>query len=172
MDLSIDSFTHKDKDKILKYIALLYDERSELNQIMDINERKIKACTDAGLDSNSKTGQELINLSNEKINQVVFYHLSRNNHNKYVQLCADQHLFWEMQMEILKPIEATEKDERLKEVEYKDKISVRSGALLQRVNQLYNEIYKGDAETQIAVKTIHDMATYEQRLKKRRSNDN
>lgn len=159
-------FNHPDKEKILKYIETMYSEKSDINEITDLGARKKESCRRAGIDSESELGQTLIYLEDDLINDLIFHFLSGQNSSRYSQLCADQQLLWEMQREILKPIDGDDLDARLKAVEYKDKISVRCNSLLARINQGYSEVYKHEDETQVAVRTIHDMLSYEQRLKK------
>lgn len=161
----VKQFAHKDKDKIIQYVELMYSEKSELNQINDLTQRKRKAIEESGITDHDLI-ESLVNLSNDDLNLIIFEYLTRQNSNKYTQLCADQQLLWEMQQEILKPIEGDSKDERLKAVEYKDKVSIRSTDLLRRINQVYSEIYRNDEEIAVAVRTIRDMPSYEQRLKR------
>lgn len=164
----VKDFKHKDKEKIIHYIELLYSEKSELNQINDLTERKKSACRKANI-TDVKLAESLMNLSDDPLTALIFHYLSSQNSNKYTQLCADQQTLWEMQQEILKPIDGDSKDERLKAVEYKDKVSIRCHDLLRRINQSYSDIYKEEEEIAAAVRTIHSMVSYEQRLKKYRS---
>jgi predicted transcriptional regulator with HTH domain len=159
-------FNHPDKEKILKYIETMYSEKSDVNEITDLEARKKESCRRAGIDPESELGQTLIYLKDDSVGDLIFDFLSGHNSAKYSQLCADQQLLWEMQRELLKPIDGDNLDDRLKAVEYKDKISVRCNGLLSRINKGYSEVYKYEDEIRMAVRTIHDMLSYEQRLKK------
>ena len=157
--------------KITRYIELVYSEKSELNKIQDLEERKKTACHKAGLKYDDPKVKDIINLKNKDVNVEIFDHLRSHNSNKYILLICNQHLFWEQMqqlMEPLKPVQGGDTESYLKEQNLKNTISEKAEELLDRINNLRADIFK-DAETSKMADNIIKFQRPEDRLKKKAS---
>lgn len=152
------------KDDITKYIELLYSEKSTLNEIQDLSERKKEAAKKAGMDPEAKATQEIMTLKNASVNQKIFDYLTRTQSNNFIALMSDQQLFWEIQFDKMTPSESTEAKDRLKDMKIKTAMSKEVRELLDRINYLYREVFRYDDEIQMGAKIIR-MRTPEQRIK-------
>lgn len=151
---------------IQQYIELVYSERSELNSIQDLEERKRKACEKAKLDPAEASIQDIMHMKDKMVSEQIFEYLRQQNSNEFILLISDQHLFWELMQRNMKPLAEGGEDE-LKDLDLKTKISEKSEGLLARIDARYKKIFKGDAEQSVATKVIQK--TPEQRLKGKKS---
>ena len=152
------------KDEVTKYIELLYSEKSTLNEIQDLAERKKEAAKKAGMEPESKAVIEIMHLKNKAVNQQIFDYLTKTQSNNYIALVSDQQLFWEIQFDKMTPSEATEAKDRLKDMKIKTAMSKEVNSLLDRINYLYREVFRYDDEIEMGAKVIR-MRTPEQRIK-------
>lgn len=149
----------------MKYIALMYDQKSDLNKIEDLEERKRAACKKAGLEYNEKTVQEIVHLKNEEVNELIDYYHIQNNSNKYRFLCSQQQLFNYAQRIISDPINTTDQEEIQKEMKMRTSLSNECDAILDRIDKLYPEIYVTTDVIEMAENNLKKILTAEQRLK-------
>ena len=162
------NFVHKDKHKIITYIQLLYAKDSDLNNIQNLSERKREACRRAKLDEFSLDIVEIMDLQNKEINELIFTYLAEfQHHNKYIKLCSDQQLFWDIQKILLSPIGVEDEDTIMEKYQKRGVLSKTSDDVLTRINRLYAEIFHNE-ETQEMGETIivGQMLRPEQRIKK------
>lgn len=154
---------------ISQYIELMYSEKSELNQIQDLEERKKTACAKAKLNYDDSAIQEMIHLKNKDVNEQIFNFTKQNNSNKYILLISNQHLFWEQMQQLMEPLKVAkdEDDNLLKDINLKNTISEKSESLLQRIDNLYKEIYKDIDVIEMAGEKIRLMRP-EMRLKQQK----
>lgn len=152
------------KDEITKYIEHLYDEKSTLNEIQDLSERKKEAAKKAGMDPENKATIDIMNLKNAAVNQKIFEYLTRTQSNNFIALMSDQQLFWEIQFDKMTPSESTEAKDRLKDLKIKTAMSKEVRELLDRITYLYREVFRYDDEIKMGAKIIR-MRTPEQRIK-------
>jgi hypothetical protein len=150
---------------VAKYIELVYSERSELNHVDDLEERKKTACQKAKLNYEDPKTQEIIHLKNDKTNIAIFDYLRLHAPNDYILLIANQQLFWEQMQKMMQPLKGTDDDSCLKEVNLKNTISEKSEDLLQRIEHLKVKIFKEEAIQRLASDKIRTLR-HEERLKK------
>lgn len=150
---------------IQTYIELVYSEKSDMNIIQDLGERKKMACEKSKLDYNSDAIQSIVNMKDLIVNEQIFEFLRTQNSNDYVLLISDQHLFWELMQRNAKPM-AESGDAELKDCDLKLKISEKCEPLLDRIKARYKSIFIGEAEQKVAE---NKMKTAEQRLKGKKS---
>lgn len=131
------NYVHKDRVKILSAIDLLFNKKSELNKIQNIEERTKEACRQAGLKSTEI-------LDDDQVKDLIFHYLSYfQNSNEYQLLINDQQLFWHLQREMMKPV-PTDKDEIEDYYDFKLKISKQSADLLVRITLRFNNLYNAE----------------------------
>lgn len=152
---------------IQSYIELVYSEKSELNIIQDLEERKRTACQKAKLDPSSEAMQSVIRMQDKTVNDQIFEYLRQNNSNEFILLISDQHLFWELMQRNAKPM-AEGIDAELKDLDLKTKISEKAEQLLERIVLRRKKIFKGEEEDKMAEDKIRILSP-EQRLKQRKS---
>lgn len=156
------------KDIIDKYIELMYSETSDLNKIEDVGERKKAAAKGAGLDITDKETLDIMHLQNEKANNRIFNYLSKTQSNNYIALTSDQQLFWEIQFRKMSPLDTTDDEVMLKNINLKTTMSIKSQELLERIDALYRRIYKHEPEMKMAQKQVR-MLSPEQRIVRKTS---
>lgn len=160
--------TTKLAKNVQQYIDLVYSEKSPLNHIGDLEERKKTAAAKANLDYNDPKTKEILHLQNEDVNIAIFEHLRRKASNKYILLLANQQLYWEQMQKLMQPLKGTDDDSSLKEVNLKNTISEKSEQLLERIEKLYLQIFKDQAIIDVASEKIR-MKRPEERLKVQKS---
>jgi hypothetical protein len=152
---------------IEQYIELVYSEKSELNTVQDLQERKKQACAKAKLNFNDEAVQLIVTMKDEKVRAKIFDYLVSQNSNDFILLVSDQHLFWQMQQRLMEPLaQTTNTDSDLKDLDLKTKISEKSESLLERIKMRYRSIFKGESEQEIGAQKIRLMRP-EERLKKK-----
>lgn len=160
----------KDKSKIENYIQLVYSKETELIGILDLNDRKLKACSLVGLDPEQPASKEIMALANEDIRLKVFDYLKSSSPLNYIQYISDVQLFWEIQARKMRPLADTPDDElALKNLNLKTTMSAKSEELLDRINKLAKEIFQGTEEMKMAEDKIRKLPTAENRLKQKQA---
>jgi len=150
-----------------QYIELVYSEKSELNNVQDLQERKKQACAKAKLNFNDEAVQLIVTMKDENVRSKIFDYLVSQNSNDFILLVSDQHLFWQLQQRLMEPLaKTTNTDDDLKDLELKTKISEKSEDLLDRIKTRYRDLFKGEAEQEVAKFKIRLMRP-EERLKKK-----
>lgn len=163
----MENTTAKISKNIEQYIELVYSEKSDLNKIVDLQERKKQACIKAKLNFNDESVQLIVNMKDEKVNPRIFDYLTSQNSNDFILLLSDQHLFLQMQQRLMEPLAQTQNtDSDLKDLDLKTKISEKSESLLERMKLRYSKIFKGDHEQEFAIQKIRLMRP-EERIKKK-----
>lgn len=156
------------KKNIDQYIQLVYAEKSPLSNIINLNERKSAACKKLGLDPASPEIKKIIDLQDETYRDLIIDYMCKNESNEVMDLMSNQHLFLEIQILKMTPLNTENADEEkiLKAVNLKTTMSEKSEELLSRINASYLKIFKGQAEIAAAKKKVN-WTTLEQRIKKR-----
>lgn len=153
--------------KIQNYIKLVYSEKSDLNFILDLDERKKEACKKSKLDPEDEKVKKIIAMKDEKVNQHIFEYLSTNNSSEFTLLMADHHLFNEIMHRQLIPLkESDDGDVVLKDLELKTKMSLQAETLLHRIKERRRSVFKGEKEQHMADEKIRMMRP-EERLKEK-----
>lgn len=149
------------KQEIERYIELMYNQKSSLNSIEDLAERKIQAAVKAKLDPNDPETIKIMELRNEKVRVDIINYLNKNNANAFVKLMSDQQLFWNLQQKLIKPLDDDDDIGKLMS------ISEKSEELVSRIEAGYNKLY-GQPELIEEAKKVIRMVTPEMRLKDRK----
>ncbi len=152
--------------KIQNYIKLVYSEKSELNKILDLNDRKRMACDKVKL--NFDEIQDIIHMKNEKVNDAIFTFLRTQNSYEFILLISDQHLFSEIMQRQMKPLaeDSEGKDTVMKDLELKTRMSKESELLLSRIKTHYRNIFLGEEEINDAELKLR-LVKPEQRISKK-----
>jgi hypothetical protein len=154
---------------IQQYIQLVYSEKSELNSIADLEERKRQACEKAKLDYKQEAVQAIIHMKDLVVNEQIFEHLRIQNPNDFILLISDQHLFWEIMQRQMEPLVVSEdKDTVLKDLDLKTKMSEKAQDLLDRIKERIKVVFAGEGEQRIAEQKIRLMRP-EDRLRDKKS---
>lgn len=144
----------------------MYDQKSKLNKVQNLQERKEEAAKKAKMDITKKPIQDIMDMKNEDVNRLIFYYLSYFQHNnRFDLLMSDQQLFWNIQKILKDPIEdGLTKEQIVEEIDTRAALSKRGHEIQARIDYLYSEIYGGDME-EIAQMEVRKMLTPEIRLK-------
>lgn len=126
---------------IIRYISLMYDQRSPLRQkIANIVNRKEEASSIAGLDDTT----DIFDLSNDKLIRYINIYLRRQSSKIWAILSANEEVLWQYQQELLKPITDFKNDkDKLQALEIKSKLMSECDAIIKRI-EAYEEKIFGD----------------------------
>jgi vacuolar-type H+-ATPase subunit I/STV1 len=160
------SFKHKSKEKLLKYLDELYDQKSSFNSVSSLIERKKLICQKVGLDPEEV--KDILENKNEQFCQVIFHYQSfYKNNNAHQQLLNDQNLFWGIQLLLSNPMAIDLDEDQLSE-KFKKRadLSRLSNDVQKRINETLSVMYKDDeAMKEIAGSTIRQTIRMEDWLK-------
>lgn len=152
---------------IQQYIELVYSEKSDLNTIQDLDERKKTACEKAKLDHSSDVIQKMLKMQDKDTNEQIFDFLIANNREEFILYISDQHLFYELQKRQMKSMKDDDSDSELKDLDLKTKISEKSEQLLERIKVRRAKLFGGKDEQEAAAKVR--MQRPEERLRNKKS---
>lgn len=150
------------RDEIKKYVELMYSQKSPLNKIEDLSERKIQAAVKAKLNPEDPDVKNMMELKNEKVRIEIINFLNKNNSNLFVKLISDQQLFWNMQEKLMKPLDDDDDAAKLMV------ISEKSEELVDRIEKNYQKLY-GQPELADEARKVIRMISPEQRLKEKKT---
>jgi hypothetical protein len=153
------------KDIVTRYIELLYSEKSELNEIQNLEERKKEAARLAGMNVEAKSTIQIMTLQNRIVNRQIFDYLTATQRNIYISLISDQQLFWEIEFDKMTPTDKQDRKSRMADIKAKAAMSKESDSLLNRINYKFREIFRHDDEIKMAGDMVR-MMTVEERIKK------
>lgn len=158
------AYKHAHKDKILKYLEMMYAVDSELNRIDNLGERKQTAATRAGLKAEEM--QTIFQEEDKDFQDLRHKFLSEFQfHNKYQNLITYQQMLWNMQRAAINNVESTDDEGLKKAVDSRDKITDLMEKLEGLVARLFSEIY-GDGKTiEVAKEQMKAAMAPEERLK-------
>lgn len=143
------SFSHKDKEKIIDYIILLYDKDSPLIQLYsELTYRKTIACEKVGLNPESQLMQDIFCLKNDEVLAIIDCFLQKIQCNyTFESMISDMEIFSEFQRSMRKPVPDFEvdPDKQLKAIEMKSKLSSQSKILVENIKSYMNELYGHDS---------------------------
>jgi len=159
------NFKHKFKDKILKYIEAMYNQKSDLNKIENLEERQIAACTKAGLPFQDESIKEIVSLKNDDFNELVFHYHIQQNSNKYYFLLSQQQLFWQIQKILHTPIAETSAEELENVIKMRTTASTKCDDLIIRIERLKSEVFATNDVIEMADLSIRKLLTPESRLR-------
>lgn len=137
----VKKFSHKDKRKILEWIALVFDKNSELAKTTDLHERKLAAFKKVSL----APDPNIISMESEEIKNLIFHYLGSTQSNRVIQLISNQQLLWGIQQKLMEHT-VDDFDEKLK-------MSASCDALLERIETQITMIYGTDKEITEMVET-------------------
>lgn len=125
---------------LIKYVALLYDQKSPMRlKIPDINERKKECATMAGL---PKDSDEIFNLSDNKALEYINAYLRHQSSKVWAILAANEEVLWQYQQELLTPIKDFRSDkDKLQALEIKTKLMQECDAIIKRIEAYEDKLF-------------------------------
>jgi hypothetical protein len=129
---------------LIKYIALLYDQKSPMRlKIPDIVERKEECAELAGLKEGT---EEIFNLSNDKCVGYINVYLKYQSSKIWAILAANEDVLWQYQQELLTPIQNFKNDkDKLQALEIKTKLMQECDAIIKRIDAYEDKLF-GDTK--------------------------
>jgi hypothetical protein len=127
------------EEEIIRYIALLYDQRSPIRvKISDILERKQECAEIAGLKGDT---EEIFNLSDKKVVGYVNAYIRSQSSKIWAILSANEEVLWQYQQELLNPIENFKDDKgKLQALEIKSKLMAECDAIIKRIESYESKL--------------------------------
>jgi hypothetical protein len=152
---------------IQQYIELVYSQKSQFINIINIDERKKTVCKHLKIDTSDPDVKKIMDLQDEKSRDTIIEFLCKNESNELMNLMSDQQLFLDIQYLKMTPLTPSEDEEKmLKAMNLKTTMSVKAEELITRMNVSYLKIFQGTAEVKEAKKKIN-WTSLEQRIKRR-----
>lgn len=145
-----------DKEKLLKYICLMYDPKSPLiTDTASIDTRKRNAAQYAGYAIDEKGLNEIFELTNKHVIEVIDVFLRRHiNERLAYMIFGNEQTFFEYGKRLLQPVEwkedSKEKD-LLSAIAIKTKLSEDMAAINARIEADYKRLYNNDAHLEKVV---------------------
>lgn len=160
-------FKHKNKDKIMAFLDLMFSQKSELNHIQNFGERIAEACGRAKLSQDDQDVQDIIQMKNEEVNDLIFAYRISQNTNQYNQLLSEQILLWNIQKILSKPLDDAKDVE--KEIKSRSSMSEDADRLIERIERRYDVIWNFNEVKGMATGRVVSIISLEQRLKEKAS---
>ena len=125
---------------LIKYIALLYDQKSPMRlKIPDINERKKECAEMAGLPKNS---EHIFNLTDDNTLVYVNAYLRHQSSKVWAILAANEDVLWQYQAELFSPIKDFRNDkDKLQALEIKSKLMGECDAIIKRIEAYEDKLF-------------------------------
>jgi hypothetical protein len=146
--------------KIQNYIRLVYSDKSDLNDITNLEDRKKQACERAKLPYDDEKTQEIVHMKNKDVNTAIFNFCAEQCPYEFNLLISKEHLFLEQMQMLMEPLKKTTDDGKtiedvdeermMKRINLKNTISEKSETLLISINELRTKIWKGTVEQKVA----------------------
>lgn len=161
------AFKHRYKDKVIKYLDELYNMKSEFNHIQDLGLRKQAICDKVQLDPKDPEVKKILENKNAEVQNLAFHYQSYfKNNNTFQQVLTDQHLFWNFQRLLGKPIDSEDEDELIDKYQKRSKLSEECAKINNRISSGLAELYKDDETMkEFAGDTIRATQSHEEWLK-------
>lgn len=159
----VKNYQNKDKTKLIEFIQLMYSQKSELNKINNLDDRREAACKKVKIDYNNPYFKSIIEGDDQEFNDLVFHFHVTQSSLKYHSLCTDLQLFWRIQKVINDPIDEDKDIETV--LKKRSELSDLSQQLRIRVDALKSEIFATNDIIEHAERKIREMLTPEKRLK-------
>ncbi len=155
------NFQHKDREAIIKYVDLMCNKNSDMNSIVNLEERKKVAMAKAKWAGT--TEKEL----QEMVEELIFHYLSYYQaDNDFSLLLSREELYAQMLKAIREPVvNITDEDKYMKTIKLKGDIDSLLEKLNNGIQELRIKIYGGHKET--AQEKIKKILTPEMRLEKK-----
>jgi hypothetical protein len=159
------SCVRKDRIKILAYIELMYDQKSELNKIQDLQERKEAAMVMAKLSPQDEEMKQIMAMKNEEVNELIFHYLTFYQNNiRYQKYCSDLQFLWYMMNQLMKPFDAPDGDNE-RQIKTRALMSMECDNLIARLEHAKSDIWGTDDVKAMAEHKVKAMLSPEKRLK-------
>lgn len=132
----------QEDEPAIKYIALLYDQKSPMRlKISDIVLRKEECAEMAGLTSNK---EQMFDLSDDKILGRISRYLKHQSSKIWAVMAANEEVLWQYHNELLTPIKDFKSDkDKLQALEIKSKLMAECDLIIKRI-EAYEEKIFGD----------------------------
>lgn len=148
-------------------MELVYGQKSPLNAIQDIGEKKLEAAAKAKLNIKEDFVIEIMNLKHKGFEELMFHYLSYYQfNNKFQLLLSKQQLFWSIQKVLNKPVDEVEDETQMeKKLDSRHKITNTAQELINEIEYLKSEIYGTDDVKKVVEMHLRKVITPEMRLK-------
>ena len=128
-------------EKLLRYIILLYDNKSPLRQKIPLLSDRKKECAEL---SKISRKDEVFDLSYPNMITYVSKYLRYQQSKAWSILMANEEVLWQYQSELLTPITTFKNDkDKLQALEIKSKLMAECDAIIKRIES-YEEKLFGD----------------------------
>lgn len=141
------NLTGINRDKVMRYIILVYDKRSPLLSQKNLSLRKKTAAELAGFEKNEAglfqdSVMAMINLENKHIARMIIRYARIQSDTKYALLVAGMEALYEN----LIKISATGKDEDVIDSAEKSKLFEQSEKMGEKLERMADELFNNDLE--------------------------
>ena len=143
------------KDKLLKYIVVLYSYDSFLNQRnpIPLSERKQRALEFAGIENSDEVTNGLLLLENDVVLAMIQDFLIAQRHNLWTEIVTTEQQYEEAVRLRLQPIKSNAKDtEQLTAANKKKTLRIDCKEMQGDIENFYRKFYQGHDDVQEEVR--------------------
>lgn len=127
---------------LIRYISLIYDQRSPLRQkLANIQSRKEEASRISGINN----ADDIFDLNEEKMIAYINAYLRFQSSKVWAIMTSNEEVLWQYQQELMKPITDFKNDkDKLQALEIKSKLMSECDSIIKRIESYEDKIF-GDA---------------------------
>lgn len=135
-----------DKDKVIRYIVLLYDRSSPLvRRFSNLDTRKREAAMLAGFNPEDPSLKSYKDFQDQEFADMVVEFLIYQNNYTWTMLVSNEQTFYEFQKTLLQESSMIRNDkDKINAIASKSKLMEESDKIVERINAYYKQIFVDD----------------------------
>lgn len=136
----------KDKDKVIRYIVLMYDKNSPLTKrFSNLENRKREAASLAGFNPEDPSLKAYKEFQDQEFADMVVEFLIHQNNYTWTMLVSNEQTFYEFQKTLLQESSMIRNDkDKISAIASKSKLMEESDKIVERINSYYRQIFTED----------------------------
>lgn len=140
------SSNRQDKDKVIRYIVLLYDKGSPLvRRFSNLDTRKREAATLAGFNPEDPALKSYKEFQDQEFTDMVVEFLIYQNNYTWTMLVSNEQTFYEFQKTLLQESSMIRNDkDKISAIASKSKLMEESDKIVERINSYYSQVFVED----------------------------
>lgn len=133
----------KDKDKVIRYIILMYDKGSPLiKRFTNLDARKREASAIAGFNQEEPSLKAYKEFQDEEFTEMVVEFLIYQNNYTWTMLVSNEQTFYEFQKTLLQESSMIRNDkDKISAIASKAKLMEESDKIVERINSYYKQVF-------------------------------
>lgn len=132
-----------DKDKVIRYIILMYDKGSPLiKKLTNLDSRKREASSIAGFNQDDPSLKAYKEFQDQEFTDMVVEFLIYQNNYTWTMLVSNEQTFYEFQKTLLQESSMIRNDkDKISAIASKAKLMEESDKIVERINAYYKQVF-------------------------------